>query len=106
MQKTISDWNAYVMQRRMRGDVINLSALLLMFVVHYQSVTFAQVQKYVYGRYGYEYRSVDFNNMLKHELQCLVRAGRAYTLRSQRYRYSSHYPVTTCNNLTCGRIWP
>lgn len=76
MQKTISDWNAYVMRRRMRGDVINLSALLLMFVVHYQSVTFAQVQKYVYGRYGYEYRSVDFNNMLKHELQCLVRAGR------------------------------
>lgn len=76
MQKTISDWNAYVMQRRMRGDIINLSALLLMFVVHYQSVTFAQVQKYVYGRYGYEYRSVEFDSMLKHELSCLVKSGK------------------------------
>lgn len=76
MQKTISDWNAYVMQRRMRGDVINLSALLLMFVVHYQSVTFAQVQKYVYDRYGYEYRSVEFDSMLKHELTCLVKSGK------------------------------
>ena len=73
------------MHQRMRGDAINLSALLHMFVVHYQSVTFAQVQKYVYGRYGYEYRSVDFNNMLKHELQCLVKSGKIIKIANDQW---------------------
>ena len=92
---TVSEYEAYVVEQRMAGNVISLSDIIRKYLVSKQRAKLFKIEDHVYEVIGVRFRSQEFNAKILQTVNYLITYDFVYYDAAENY-----YCITKCKEST------
>ena len=73
--KTVNAWNVHVLKERMKGNRVDMDAIITDYIERYQNVKESDIRSYVYKKIGDDYRSPEFTDYIHSIIKRKVTSG-------------------------------
>lgn len=92
---TVSEYEAYVVEQRMAGNVISLADIIRKYLVNKQRAKLFNIEDHVYKEIGERFRSKEFNVKILQNLNYLITYDFVYFDAAENY-----YCIVLCKERT------